>query len=355
MKQKGSMPNETVIIKSFTFLLFGVILYLAFQIVKPFIGILTSAAVFAVFLNPLYQWLAGKTGKNTLSGLLTLLFFILFIAVPLIVLMTNLIGEIVSVTRQVQSDPEWLNTFQADLKYYLNNLRIPFEQSSLNLNSQISQFLSFLASRLGNFALGSLNILLDLFLILLTLYFLLVNRSKIKAYIYGLNIFPRRYLDLLTGRATEIINGTVRGYLIVIILQLIVGVGGFLLFNVPAAFLLGWLYGLSSILPVVGGFLVWIPVSLWQLTQGNITSAVLIASWFVGLSFLIENILAPKIIGQSTKLHQLIVMFSVFGGIQYFGLMGLVLGPVVIALAFIAFEIIKESSHHKFGRHNDIT
>ena len=355
MQKKGLVPSETIIIKSFTFLLVGVILYLAFHIMRPFIGILAGAAVFAVFLNPLFLWITGKTGKNTLSGFLTLLFFILFIAVPLIILITNLIGETVSVTRQIQNDPEWLNAFQADLKYHLDNLRIPFELSNLNINGQISQFLSFLASRLGGFALGSVNILLDLFFTLLTLYFLLVNQSKIKTYIYGLNIFHRRYLVLLTDRATEIINGTVRGYLIVIILQLIVGVVGFLLFNIPAAFLLGSSYGLSSLLPVVGGLLVWVPVSVWQLTQGNISTAVLIASWFIGLSFLIENILAPKIIGQSTKLHQLIVMFSVFGGIQYFGLIGLVLGPVVIALAFIAFEIIKELSHHEFNRHNEIT
>ena len=174
MQKRGLITGETIFIRSFTFLLFAVILHLAFKIVKPFTGILASAAVFAVFLNPLYQQLAQKTGKNSLAGLLTLLFFILFIAVPLIVLMTNLIGEIVSVTRQVQNDPEWLNTFHSDLKYYLENFRIPFELSSLNLNSQISQFLSFLASRLGNFALGSLNILLDLFFALLTLYFLLV-------------------------------------------------------------------------------------------------------------------------------------------------------------------------------------
>ena len=331
-----------IVIKSFTLLLAGVILYLAFHIMKPFIGILASAAVFAVFLNPLFLWFARKTGKDTLSGLLTLLFFILFIAVPIIVLMTNLIGETVSVTRQIQGDPEWLNALQTTLRYHLDNLRIPIELSSLNINSEISQFLSFLALRLGNFALGSVNIIFDLFFTLLTLYFLLVNQSKIRTYIYGLNIFPRRYVELLTSRAAEIINGTVRGYLIVIILQLIVGTGGFLLLNIPAAFLLGSFYGLSSLLPVLGGFLVWVPVALWQLTQGNISAAILLAIWFIGLSFLIENILAPKIIGQSTKLHQLIVVFSVFGGIQYFGLIGMVLGPVVIALAFIAFEIIKE-------------
>jgi predicted PurR-regulated permease PerM len=171
-----------------------------------------------------------------------------------------------------------------------------------------------------------------------------------------LNIFPRRYLELVDRlRATEIINGTVRGYLIVIILQLIVGIGGFLLFNIPAAFLLGSFYGFSSLLTRCRRFSGLGACCLVAIGARQHFIGSFLASWFIGLSFLIENVLAPKIIGQSTKLHQLIVMFSVFGGIQYFGLIGMVLGPVVIALAFIAFEIIKELSHHEFDRQNETT
>ena len=342
MNKGNKIHIKQFIFAGITLGVIGTILYLTFQVFKPFFGIIVTAGIFTIFLNPLFSVLESLTKKRRLSALLTIFSLLLFIVIPLGFLVGSLFAEVGSVSRSLQANPEWINSIQSTIDYQIKSLQIPISLSDFNLNEQVYQLLSFLARNLGTVALQSGGVILNLFLALITVYFLLINQKQIFVYISHLDLFPRQYVKLIKSRIIEIVNGTVRGYLLVVTLQLIVGVSGFLLFQISAAVLLGSLYGLSSLLPVVGGFLLWVPVVIWQLAMGNITAAILLAIWFLSLSFLVENIIAPKIIGQSTKLHQLFVMFSVFGGIQYFGLLGMVLGPIVIALAFVALTILKE-------------
>ncbi|QQS38547.1 AI-2E family transporter [Candidatus Woesebacteria bacterium] len=334
--------QEMYISKGVTYIVIIGILWLAYLVLQPFLGILSSGMIFAIFLRPFFKKLLTITRNNSLAGLLTVLAALLFVVVPLGFLIGNLVSELVTVATDIQKNPGRVVNFHADLNRLLTQLQIPFDVSLSNFNNYISQVLSFMVRNVGGLALQSGSMVLSLFFTLLTVYFLLVNWQGINKYIEGLSIFPQKYYVLLTKRTIEIVNGTVRGNLLIILLQSLVGIIGFLVFGIPSAFLLGVIYGLSSLLPLVGGFLLWIPLVLWQVIGGNTLSAILLAIWFLGLGFVVENLIAPKIIGKSTNLHQLIVMFSVFGGIQQFGLSGMILGPVVIALTFIALEIVKQ-------------
>lgn len=318
------------------------IFYMTFHVISPFLGILATAVIFSIFLNPIYKWLTKATSKDSLAAFLTVLSFLFFIIFPLGSLISGLFSEGVSVARSIQTDPGWIDSAQTEVENRLNSLQIPVDIKDLNVNEQIYQSLSFITGSLRTVVFRSAGVLLDLFFTLITIYFLLKNQKRISTFIQDLNLFPKQYLKQISSRITEIVNGTVKGYLLVVVLQLLAGVAGFFIFQIPAAILLGSVYGLSSLLPVVGGLLIWVPVVIWQFAIGNTLEALMITMWFLLLSFLIENIISPKIIGKTAKLHQLLVMFSVFGGIQYFGLLGLVLGPVIIALAFVALSILKE-------------
>lgn len=277
-----------------------------------------------------------------LSAFITVLAVLLFIIIPVVLLGASLIGETGSVLKSIQSNPELISTLQVTIDNQLKSWQLPIAFKDFDINDQVYQVLTFLARNLGNIALESGTFLLNLFFVLTTVYYLLINQRHIITYLTSLDLFPKRHLALIKSRAIEIVNGTLKGYLLVVTLQLLGGVAGFLVFQIPSAFLLGSLYGISSLFPVVGGFLLWIPVAIWQVAIGHSATAIMLAIWFLSLGFLVENIIAPKIIGNSTKLHQLIVMFAVFGGIQYFGLLGMVLGPVTVALAFIALSILQE-------------
>ena len=138
-----------------------------------------------------------------------------------------------------------------------------------------------------------------------------------------------------------------RGNLFVAGIQIVLGTLGFLMFGIPAPLLLGVLYGIFSLMPAIGAMLVWGPVAIILFFTHGPLVALLFAAWFVVTNFLLDNFVSPKIIGSQTKLHQLLIMFSVVGGVQQFGLVGVVLGPVIVALAFVAIEMYEEITSPK--------
>lgn len=341
------MYHNRLILTGIVLTVIGIIFYLTFQVVKPFFGVIATALIFTIFLNPLYLKLLRVTDHKVASAILTVVTLFLFMIIPLGLLTSNLLSEVLELSRSLQGNTEWIDSTQSTIEHQLAAFKIPLKMSDFNLNEQIYQSLTFITRNLGSLAVRSGGVLLDLFFVIITVYFLLTKQGTIAQYLNHQKLFPKHYLKVITTRSSEIVNGTVRGYLLVVVLQLVVGLVGFLIVQIPGALLLGSLYGFSSLLPLIGGFLVWIPIVVWQLFVGNVTTAIFLTVWFLVLSFAVENIIAPKIIGNNTKLHQLFIMFSIFGGIQYFGLIGLVLGPVVIALAFVAISMLNEITSEK--------
>lgn len=107
------------------------------------------------------------------------------------------------------------------------------------------------------------------------------------------------------------------------------------------------LYGILSLVPAVGALLISIPSAVAIFFLHGPVTALFFIGYFAVTNMIVDNVIAPKIIGNQTKLHQLLIMFSVVGGIQQFGFIGIVLGPVTVALAFVAIEIYKELAGSK--------
>jgi len=117
--------------------------------------------------------------------------------IPLGLLISSLLAEVMVVTRSIRTNPEWINSFQSVIEGQLRSLQAPVQLDDLNLDEQIYQLLSFLAGNLGTVAVRSFEMILNLFFALLTIYFLLINQNKITTYIQDLNLFPKRYFQLI--------------------------------------------------------------------------------------------------------------------------------------------------------------
>ena len=106
---------KQLVLAGITLGVIGTILYLNYQVVKPFLGIIVTAGIFTIFLNPLFCKLESLTKKHRVSALLTILSLLLFIVIPLGFLLSSLFAEVGSVSRSLQANPEWINTFQAKI------------------------------------------------------------------------------------------------------------------------------------------------------------------------------------------------------------------------------------------------
>src|SRR5258708_32914927 len=108
--------------------------------------------------------------------------------------------------------------------------------------------------------------------------------------------------------------------------------------------MLGLLAAFCSLLPVVGSALVWAPAALYLIFAGHWVQGLIRAGWSTGVAAVIDNLLRPYIIGGRVQMHPLLIFFSVFGGVEVFGLLGLVMGPLVVAVTMTLLSILRDES-----------
>lgn len=150
------------------------------------------------------------------------------------------------------------------------------------------------------------------------------------------------YLSTIGGASRAIMFGVI---LIAIVQGIIAGIG-FLVFGIPNIVLLGTLTALASLVPIVGTFLIWGPISLWLLIHGQLWPALGLFLWGSFLISAADNLIRPLVISQAMRVSFVLVMFGIFGGLVTFGLIGLFIGPIVLAVALTAWKEWVQSIKH---------
>ncbi len=323
------------------------ILYFSYLIIKPFLLVIIIAFIFSIFLNPAYEWFLQRVKKPSIAAIITIVLMLIFILSPLIFVFVNVLAEARGLFAMIQAKPTLLADAQAVITNQMQQLGLPTEVFKFNIEQEVLRILKTVIQNATGTLFYAGSLLLNTFFVLITVYFFLIAKKRIGAYLQKIEIIPRHYYLKIQTRTTDLINGIVRGNLFVAGIQIVLGTLGFLMFGIPAPLLLGVLYGIFSLMPAIGAMLVWGPVAIILFFTHGPLVALLFAAWFVVTNFLLDNFVSPKIIGSQTKLHQLLIMFSVVGGVQQFGLVGVVLGPVIVALAFVAIEMYEEITSPK--------
>lgn len=318
------------------------ILYLSYLVLKPFLFVFVIAFIFSIFLNPVYEWFLVCTKKKAVAAALSLLLLLLFILLPILFILVNIVQEARGLLYILQENPTLLNDIQNTIEKQLQSYGFTIDTTQFRLQEEAAGLLKILMQNIGSSLVYAGSIIFNTFFVLITTFFLLIQKKRIHTYLINLQVIPQQYFIQLQMRIVELVNGIVRGNLLVVALQIVIGIIGFAVFGLPAPILLGLLYGFLSLLPAIGVLLVWVPVATALFISHGLLTAILFIAWFVLTNLAVDNFIAPKIIGSQTKLHQLLIMFSVIGGMQQFGFIGIVLGPVIVALTFVAIGMYKE-------------
>jgi predicted PurR-regulated permease PerM len=140
-----------------------------------------------------------------------------------------------------------------------------------------------------------------------------------------------------------VISASVYGVIVISAIQGFLGGLAFAVLRIPSPLLWGVVMFLLSMIPMAGAAIVWGPAALYLFFTGHWIKAILLVIWGGGVIGMIDNVLRPRLVGERTKLHELLIFFSVLGGLQVFGVLGLVVGPVVFAIALALLEIFRQS------------
>jgi predicted PurR-regulated permease PerM len=142
-------------------------------------------------------------------------------------------------------------------------------------------------------------------------------------------------------RTREVIDASVYGVITIAIIQGTLGGLAFWVLGIRSAIIWAVVMTFLSMVPMLGAFIVWVPAAIYLAITGQVMKAVLLALWGTLVIGMIDNFLRPKLVGSRTRLHELLIFFAVLGGLNVFGVLGVVLGPVVLAVTLSLLDVYK--------------
>jgi len=346
MKADFTPTMRSVLIVGTTLSVVLGLLFLLFRILQPFLFVFLTAFILSVFLNPLFTYMHQRLRlTKTISAVTAIFVFILVMSIPLSMIATLLISEISDLLAFIQASAGSRNELTQAVYGYFNQWGISTQNFEFEANKYLVTTLGFVSTSLTSILSQTFGLILNGLLALLVTFYFLTQKETILRYIYSVNPLRQTDTDRLFSRATEVISATIRGNLIVIAIQAVLGGVGFAIFGLSSPVLMGALYGLASLIPVVGIALVWFPASIYLMVSGNLVSGIGTAAWCIISNLIMDNVISPKIVSGETRLHPLFILFGVLGGVRFFGLFGIILGPTIIALSFIALDMYRQLLH----------
>lgn len=332
-------------IENQSFLALLILVSLAFfWVLKPFFGPIFWAIAIAIIFAPVQNWLTCKmpSRRNT-NAALTLLICLVIVVIPVIFTVTSVVGQIADFYRMVESGKVDLGKYLQKIQDGFPTLQNWLARFGVDIDS-LKQGAASGAMATGKFvAQHSLSIGQNAFgfalatgVMLYVAFFFLRDGDKIIGLLYRALPLGDERENLLFTKFAEVTRATVKGNIVVAIVQGSIGGIAFAALGIGGALLWGVVMAIASLLPAVGASLIWIPVAIYLFATGAIIKAIiLVLIGAVGIG-LIDNILRPILVGRDTKLPDYLVLLSTLGGLVLFGINGFVVGPLIAAL-FIAF------------------
>ena len=311
--------------------------YLAYRIVQPFLVEIGWAVVLAICLAPLRSRLAARVGPTRAALILTVVSLFLLI-LPAAAAAAMLVREgpqaVAYVDGQLRDRGGPMGLFHLVWTWLQARLPLlPTEEEVIErATSSLGDVARHVVSNAGNVLKGAVSFAIGLAITLGIMFFLLKDAVEMERAARRLLPFGREQNQRLLTLTRDIVSASVTSMLAVAIIQGIIGWISFALLGVQGATLWAGLLAVLSLLPAVGGALVWGPAAIWLALSGSLVKGVILA--LVGLLILgnVDNVVRPWLLSGTARMSTLVLLISLLGGVSAFGFIGIVLGPVVAAV-----------------------
>jgi len=288
---------------------------------KPYLTAILSALVFGPLFLPVCRRIRRKVGRPWLAAAATLALILAGVIVPLGILGTLAFNE----AQEIAGHYKGLASNVPDVVIFGRNLADLFREAVGNL-------LSWIQSSLGSIFSGTLLALVNFFVMLYLIYYLLLEEGSLER--LAMEMLPFREED--SRRLFEDFRRMARGFLygqgITALLQGFLGGIGFLVFGFPGALLWGMVMAVLSLIPVLGSFLIWVPAGILQILSGSTGSGLGILIWGALVVSMADNVVRPLLMKNMAGVHPVVTLLGVFAGLSLFGLIGIIIGPILFSL-----------------------
>jgi len=343
------------IILWFFLALFLVSAFLFGRLLWPFISVIILAAVVTSIFKPVYVSLNRKM-RPLFSSLLTCAFIFLILFIPTVFFVgilskeaygLYLMGKGAVISDQIK---QFLETSKIldKVNLILSNFHIKITGEELNNGiSELGKVVGFfLYQQASSVASNILKFFVYFFFMLMIIYYLLMDGDKLISFIINLSPLPKEQDEKLIQKFKDMAGAILIGNGLGGLIQGLAGGIVFSLFGFKSSFLWGVIMGFLAFLPIIGVGVVFIPAAIYLFIKGRIAAGIFFIVFYLILSVSVDNLLKPKLVGQRVKMHTLLVFFSIIGGLNIFGILGIIYGPL-ITTAFITLTDIYYTSYQE--------
>lgn len=324
--------------------IFAIIFALSFFIIKPYLVSVIAAAVLAYLFHPLYVKINYKTKKDWASALIICAIIILAVIIPSILIIKSLAGQAVtaynSAAEYLANNPQNIEAAQ-NMKDALG--------VDMGIDKLMLQVANFFTSTSKNFLASMPNKILNFFIMIIFLYYLLKDGDLIAQRIENFVPLKRNLKSKMLDDIKKVTSAVIRGSLLTALVQGVIGGIGFAIFGIHSPIFWGFIMAIFALIPMFGTAIIWLPAALILLGKGIISGQGILIGKGIGLLIygtllisLIDNFLKPKLIGNETQMHPAIILVGILGGINLFGIIGIILGPLTLALFVTLIKIYGE-------------
>ena len=327
------------------------ILWATVMIIRPFLSAIIIGAILVTVTYPIYRRVCTRfRERRAAAAVVMLLGITLLLVIPAVILGLLLIQQANSLIPHLQSMESQQIMAKLDLAHRLSWVKrfVPsFDPATLSpqkLILPVVQNIPGWVARNGGALLGGLaGVVVGFFLVLLSAFYFYVEGETILDELAMLSPLPERYDREFASKFKDVIDATFRGQVMTSIAQGAATGIGLAIAGVPAAVFWGAVATLLSLLPMVGAAVIWVPATIYLFIVGSTGKGIFLAIWGVLVVSTIDNVVRPWAMKDKAQLPAIPLLFAVLGGMQAFGIIGLVIGPLVFSLLMSIIDIYKQS------------
>ncbi len=318
----------------------NIILFLSFVLVffvlKPYISVLLLSFIMVVIFYPVYRYIVKKLrGHEVIGSIITTVLVILVVLIPISIFSMLVISQL---NNAFSSGSQPLaNISSAHLPGVLKNF-------NFDANGYAKNFLNNTTSDIGKVFSDITGVFIDLILTVISMIYLFKDGLRIKIALFNALPFTSEQeqklaLDMKTG-----IRAIIGGYFLIAILQGIISGIGFTVFGIPNPALWGFVAIIAALLPTFGTSLVNVPAAAFLFINHRTGAAIGLLIWWLAAISIIDNYIGPRFISGRVRIHILLLIFSIIGGLEFFGAIGFILGPLAIIFFWSILEMYQKKN-----------
>jgi predicted PurR-regulated permease PerM len=325
----------------------ALVVYLCLLVLRPFFNVIGWSTVLAITCYPMHQRLVRRTGRAALSAFITSALMVLSVGLPLLLIAAIAVNQLLAIGKSLEQmflDPHGLSG-RATAAFAPTAQRLGLDAHATA--NWASEHTTELIARAGQYAMSAVadvsGAIVSFAFVVFATFLLLRHGDRLVGNISDLLPFERTRSEALLLRVRDVVHGSMYGVVTIAMVQGALNGGMFWLLAVPAAALWGLVTVFASLVPLVGTAAVWAPGALYLFAIGDWKKAIVLTLWGAAVVSSVDNLLRPRLVAGRIGLSGVAMFVAMLGGLQAFGALGIVLGPVTFAAAAAIVDVLRDT------------